>query len=35
MSQIHEVVAMMNSATKTNSNGVMNNVMLNTDGVMA
>jgi hypothetical protein len=26
---------MMNSATKTNSNGVMNNVMLNTDGVMA
>jgi hypothetical protein len=25
----------MNSATKTNSNGAMNNVMMNNDGVMA
>jgi hypothetical protein len=35
MSQIHEVCGVMNSATKTNSNGAMNNVMMNNDGVMA
>jgi hypothetical protein len=35
MSQIHEVGGAMNSATKTNSNGAMNNVMMNNDGVMA
>lgn len=34
MSKIHEVGGAMNSATKTNSNGEMNNVMMNNDGVM-
>jgi hypothetical protein len=35
MSRIHEVGGAMNSATKTNNNGVMKNVMMNNDGAMA